>query len=124
MADTRIIDLPNQVTIGEGSFVAVDSDSDGTRKYDLAQIAAVTDANVIASMAERAAEIATEAAERRIDDAIDAMGDISELAVPLMSSDVRGGAKLGDGLALSDGVLSVSMSGLNATDMSDVVAEL
>lgn len=38
----------------------------------------------------------------------EAMGDISELAVPLMSADTRGGAKLGSGLAVSDGALSVS----------------
>jgi hypothetical protein len=43
----------------------------------------------------------------RAESAIDAMGDISELAVPLMSSDVRGGAKLGTGLRLDDGHLSV-----------------
>ena len=43
----------------------------------------------------------------RADAAIDAMGDISELAVPLMSSDTRGGAKLGDGLAVDDGTLHV-----------------
>lgn len=33
--------------------------------------------------------------------------DISELAVPLMTTDVRGGAKLGTGLRLDDGRLSV-----------------
>lgn len=38
----------------------------------------------------------------------EAMSDISELAVPLMSADTRGGAKLGSGLAVSDGALSVS----------------
>lgn len=38
----------------------------------------------------------------------EAMGDISELAVPLMSANTRGGAKLGSGLAVSDGALSVS----------------
>jgi hypothetical protein len=43
----------------------------------------------------------------RAESAIDAMGDISELAVPLMSADIRGGAKLGTGLRLDDGHLSV-----------------
>lgn len=42
----------------------------------------------------------------RAEAAIEAMGDISELAVPLMSPDVRGGAKLGGGLMVEDGKLS------------------
>ena len=45
----------------------------------------------------------------RAEDAIDAIGDISELAVPLMSPDTRGGAKLEEhgGLALRDGALGI-----------------
>ena len=39
--------------------------------------------------------------------AIDALGDISEVAVPLMTQDIRGGAKLGDGLKVDDGALSL-----------------
>jgi hypothetical protein len=35
------------------------------------------------------------------------MGDISGLAVPLMSADVRGGAKLGNGLEIENGKLRV-----------------
>ena len=54
-----------------------------------------------------AADELASAVESRVDDAIGAIGDISELAVPLMSSDVRGGAKLGSGLEMSDGFLSV-----------------
>ena len=39
--------------------------------------------------------------------AIDALGDISEVAVPLMSETTRGGAKLGSGLKVDDGKLSL-----------------
>ena len=49
----------------------------------------------------------TEGVIGRAEDAIDAMGDISELAVPLMSPDTRGGAKLGNGLEIEDGKLRV-----------------
>lgn len=45
--------------------------------------------------------------------AIEAMGDISELAVPEMSASVRGGAKLGTGLAVVDGTLGVDLSNVN-----------
>lgn len=44
----------------------------------------------------------------RTEEAIDAVKDISELVVPLMSTTIRGGAKLGDGLSIgSDEKLSV-----------------
>ena len=43
----------------------------------------------------------------------EAMGDISELAVPLMSADTRGGAKLGSGLAVVDGALGVDLSNVD-----------
>lgn len=45
--------------------------------------------------------------------AIEAMGDISELAVPEMSANVRGGAKLGTGLAVVDGALGVDLSNVD-----------
>lgn len=63
----------------------------------------------VQEMAQDAAETATADAEQRIQDAIDAMGDISELAVPLMSKDVRGGAKLEEhgGLVLRDEKLGI-----------------
>ena len=48
--------------------------------------------------------------------AIDALGDISEVAVPLMSETMRGGAKLGSGLAVDDGKLSL---GDIVTDSAD-----
>ena len=65
--------------------------------------AAISDANAAAS----AASAAATDAEGRIEAAIEAAGDISELAVPLMCADTRGGAKLGDGLAVDDGTLHV-----------------
>lgn len=64
-------------------------------------------ANAAATAANTAAGSAN-AATSEANAAIEAMGDISELAVPLMSADTRGGAKLGSGLAVSDGALSVS----------------
>lgn len=64
---------------------------------------AISDANAAAA----AASAAATDAEDRIEAAIEAVGDISELAVPLMSADTRGGAKLGDGLAVDDGTLHV-----------------
>lgn len=44
----------------------------------------------------------------RAEAAIAAMGDISEIAVPLMTSDIRGGAKLGAGLQITDGALETA----------------
>lgn len=80
----------------------------------LAQVGAATnaantaaaDASTATSAANAATQAATSASERA-EDAIDAMGDISEQAVPLMSPDVRGGAKLGNGLEIEDGKLRV-----------------
>ena len=78
---------------------------------------AATTANSAANTASQAASTASTAAntaaavaadaEERINAAIEAIGDISELAVPLMSADTRGGAKLGNGLAVTDGALAV-----------------
>ena len=45
----------------------------------------------------------------RAEAAIEAIGDISELAVPLMSTGVRGGAKLGHGLRITAGALGVQL---------------
>lgn len=59
----------------------------------------------VADVAEAVARIDAKLAE--VDEALDAMGDISELAVPLMSANVRGGAKLGNGLRVDDDTLSV-----------------
>ena len=55
------------------------------------------EANTAANNA-NAATTATNSATQRAEAAIAAMGDISEQAVPVMSSDVRGGAKLGNGM--------------------------
>ena len=80
--------------------------------------ASASSASSAASQATQAATTANEAADNatemlievsdvtaRAERAIDAMGDISELAVPLMTTDVRGGAKLGSGLKVEGGVL-------------------
>ena len=142
----RIIDLTEMTDITEDMYMMLDQSSVGTRKYNLkrmydrvdASVAAATTAtgaaNAAAAQATEASGAASEAtatavaliadSTAQLAAALEAVGDVSEAAVPLMSATTRGGAKLGDGLALSDGVLSVSMSGLDATDMSDVVAEL
>lgn len=71
----------------------------------------VNQVNAAINRADDAADTATYAAtdaESRINAAIAACGDVSQLAVPLMSSDVRGGAKLGSGLSVnSNGKLVV-----------------
>jgi len=90
---------------------------------DTAKQSAITAANQATAAASLANQRATEAgaataaadtatsrandATDRAESAIDAMGDISEQAVPLMSADVRGGAKLGNGLTVEDGMLRV-----------------
>ena len=50
--------------------------------------------------------------------AIDAIGDITEQSVPLMSSSTRGGAKLGVGLEITDGALSVDPDSIEFSTMS------
>ena len=50
--------------------------------------------------------------------AIDAIGDISAVSVPLMSSTTRGGAKLGVGLEITDGALSVDPDSIEFSTMS------
>ena len=85
-----------------------------TAAYSLALTganAAATAAAAAGSAAEDAADAATDAntATEAALEAIEAMGDISELAVPLMSSSTRGGAKLGDGLSVDEnGKLNVT----------------
>ena len=56
-------------------------------------------ANTAANNANTAAN-ATNSATQRAEAAIAAMGDISEQAVPVMSADIRGGSKLGNGMYL------------------------
>lgn len=50
--------------------------------------------------------------------AIDAIGDIASVSVPLMSSSTRGGAKLGVGLEITDGALSVDPDSIEFSTMS------
>lgn len=52
---------------------------------------------------------AESSAAAELDAALDALGDISEIAVPLMSTTTRGGAKLGSGLAVTDGKLHTQL---------------
>jgi len=68
------------------------------------------DAASTAATAANAAAVDTNDATTRANAAIDAMGDISELAVPLMTKDTRGGAKLGNSLQLVDERLNVKLT--------------
>lgn len=80
--------------------------------------------NMIASFTDRIQEAladvsdATESAEDaadRAEAAVEAIGDITVLAVPLMSADTRGGARLGIGLALdADGRLNLIPTTVNS----------
>jgi hypothetical protein len=63
-----------------------------------------------------AATARTAAAEAQA--AIDAIGDIASVSVPLMSSSTRGGAKLGVGLEITDGALSVDPDSIEFSTMS------
>ena len=77
--------------------------------------AATASANAATADAQAATADAMDATERA-EAAIDAMGDISELAVPLMAEDTRGGAMLGSGLKVDGGKLSL---GDIVTDQTD-----
>jgi len=71
---------------------------------------AASSANSAADSAVKAIAQAQADQQQAADDlnaALDALGDISEVAVPLMSETTRGGAKLGSGLKVDDGKLSL-----------------
>lgn len=107
----------------EDAAQAVTDAQTAIQDADTAKQSAITAANQATAAANLANQRATEASQAtaaantatgkaddatdRAEAAIDAMGDISEQAVPLMSADVRGGAKLGDGLTVEDGMLRV-----------------
>lgn len=66
--------------------------------------AAANTATELANAATQAAQQATQT----MNNLIAAVGDISALAVPLMSPVLRGGAMLGDGLVVDDGYLKAA----------------
>ena len=85
-------------------------------------------ASTAATAATSSAESANDATTRA-NAAIDAMGDISELAVPLMTKDTRGGAKLGGSVQLVDERLNVKLTGGGsgrsvATETAEALAAL
>ena len=89
---------------------------------------AAAEARAQAAEAQTAANDAKDATTRA-NAAIDAMGDISELAVPLMTKDTRGGAKLGNSLQLVDERLNVKLTGGGsgrsvATESAEALAAL
>lgn len=118
MTQRRIIDLQEQTSVNADSYVMTDNATQGSKKYNLKtlfdQSAAANAAATAAAAQATAAKEAADAAAGSADDAaeaagdatkaayaaIEAMGDISELAVPEMSEFIRGGAKLGDGLTV------------------------
>ena len=73
-------------------------------------ITAAEEASQAAQSATEEAQAASQAAQEATDavnDAIETIVDISELAVPEMTSEIRGGAKLGNGLKITNGYLSI-----------------
>ena len=76
---------------------------------------AAQSASASATAADTAAESANDASARA-EAAIEAIGDISELAVPLMSETTRGGATLGQGLTVDGGALSIGDVVTDETD--------
>ena len=125
MTDKLITDLQELDAITGDTYVPVRNAASGTRKYNLkalkdtvdaaAQAAddAATDARAAAAGVDASKEAAQQAAatandaSQRAEAAIEAIGDISELAVPLMSESTRGGATLGQGLTVDGGALSI-----------------
>lgn len=104
----------------EGAAQEVDEATEAARSAASSAQSSSSTAARAASSANAAAAMATEAADNatdmlievsdvtaRAEQAIAGMGDISELAVPLMTEDVRGGAKVGQGLHVEDGSLSL-----------------
>jgi len=78
----------------------------------LDQATADAESQVAQAQAQATAAIAQAQADQQqaaddLNAALDALGDISEVAVPLMSETTRGGAKLGSGLKVDDGKLSL-----------------
>jgi hypothetical protein len=132
-AKTRLYSLPEITEINSDMYLMLDASATGVRKYNLktmydkvdgvqasadaantaatAAAAAVDSANQAAQQAASAAESATTTVQGLVEDvneAIEAVGDVTELAVPTMSPTVKGGAKLGTGLEVTDGTLSVN----------------
>ena len=134
MADKLITDLQELDAITGDTYVPVRNAASGTRKYNLkalkdtvdaaAQAAddAATDAMAAAAGVDASKEAAQQAAatandaSQRAEAAIEAIGDISELAVPLMSETTRGGATLGQGLTVDGGALSIGDIVTDETD--------
>ena len=129
MTDVRIKGLPAATSIADDDVLAVDSTTLGARSLPVARVTAeamalatqaAAQANSATSQANAARDAANQAtttanqaaatandASERAEAAIDAVGDVTELAVPLMSAGTRGGAKLGTGLKVEDGTLSL-----------------
>ena len=134
MADKLITDLQELDAITGDTYVPVRNAASGTRKYNLkalkdtvdaaAQAAddAATDARAAAASVDASKEAAQQAAatandaSARAEAAIEAIGDISELTVPLMSETTRGGATLGQGLTVDGGALSIGDIVTDETD--------
>ena len=133
----RIIDLTEITDITEDMYMMLDQSSVGARKYNLKRMydkvdssssAATSAANAAKAATAQAIEARDSASEAtaaavaliadsasQLETALDAIGDISELAVPLMSPTTRGGAKLGHGLTIEDGALGIG----EVTDPTD-----
>ena len=91
-------DTIQALTASINSAIAAANEAAGTAN---SKATAAESATQLANDATRAAREATQT----MNDLIAAVGDISALAVPLMSAELRGGAMLGDGLMVSGGRL-------------------
>ena len=117
LEDDNITTMNNPQNITSDYSVDIDrAISDAEAAASTAQTAAsMVQATVLTAQASiasaiEAAQTATEAATEATEtanNAIESIGDISELAVPEMTSEIRGGAKLGNGLKVDGGKLSI-----------------
>lgn len=120
-ANQAASDAASAASAAQSAAQGVGDAADAARAAASAAQASSATAAGAASAANSAAAMANEAADNaadmlievsdvtaRAERAIDAMGDISELAVPTMTPDIVGGAKLGDGLTVTDSTLSAT----------------
>ncbi len=111
MTDKLITDLQELTSVTEDTFVPVRNATAGTRKYNLKALGDAVDeaagqAQDAADAAETAATAADSAAARATAAAEAAEGVVLD-AVPTMTANIKGGAKLGSGLRVDGGALSL-----------------
>lgn len=108
-ATTAADNASTQATAAQNAASAANSAASNANQQAAAAQRNADAASTAATAATSAAENANDATTRA-NAAIDAMGDISELAVPLMTKDTRGGAKLGNSVQLENERLNVKLT--------------